>query len=183
MVEGSAPVSSDSPQVPVAPVAPVAPPPVPPAAPRKPWPSWARPLIGISAFVIVLTVAATAAVIVAGSPAKPNYAAGTPEAAFTDFVDAVQHGDWTTADAMVSTTMRDRGENARTLSSGIAYGTWTVTIESVSGAGNYRTLYVSYEMSVSGGMTSYMNSFSGSVQMVLEPSGWKIGSQLLGQAY
>lgn len=182
MVESTEPVASVEPVTPAAPEAPMT-----PAAPIKPIghapvrsrPGWVKPLIAIAAFVVILTVASTAAVLVVGGPAQSNFAAGTPQAAFQNFVDAAQRSDWVTANSLLSAPLKDRGMDAQSAAGFINVGGMTVSIDSSSGSGDRVTLYVSYQMGSGSVIPPYSAySMSSSVDMVRESDGWKLDSQV-----
>jgi hypothetical protein len=171
VVESTESVTSAEPMAPVPPVA--------PAGPARS--GWLKPLIGIAAFVIVLTVASTAAVLVVGGPGQKAYATGTPEAAFQSFVDAVQNNDWVTANTLVSASMKDRGTDAQTAAGMLTAGGTTVTIESSAGDVSRTTLFVTIQIGSNSGMPlnpSY--TMGSSVDMVREADGWKLDSTVGG---
>jgi hypothetical protein len=171
VVESTEPVASVEPVSPAAPIAPIG------AAPVRSRPGWVKPLIAIAAFVVVLTVASTAAVLVVGGPGPSNYAAGTPQAAFQNFVDATQRSDWVTANSLLSASMKDRGMDAQSAAGFLNVSGTTVSIESSSGDANRMTLYFSYGSSA--GMPPYSAyGMSSSVDMVRESDGWKLDSQV-----
>ena len=100
MVEGTESAPSGESVTPAAPIVPMTPEErVAPIVPARS--GWIKPLIAIAAFVVVLTAASTAAVLVVGGPAQSNYASGTPQAAFQSFVDAAQRSDWATANSLL----------------------------------------------------------------------------------
>jgi hypothetical protein len=139
---------------------------------------WIKPLIAIAVFVVVLTVASTAAVLVAGGPAQSSFAAGTPQAAFLNFADAVQRNDWATAGGLLSTGLKDRGIDAQS-AAGYLTGGGTVSIESSFGDDSRTTLSLNYQMGTGSAIppySAYSTSFT--VDMVRESDGWKLDSQV-----
>ena len=168
MVESTEPVASVEPAAPWAPIKP---------APVRSRPGWVKPLIAIAAFVVVLTVASTAAVLVAGGPAQHNYASGTPQAAFQSFVDAAQQNDWATANSLLSASMKDRGMDAQSTAGFLTVSGTTVSIESSSGDANRMTLHFSYGSSA-GMPPNTVYWMVSSVDMVRESDGWKLDSQV-----
>jgi len=131
--------------------------------------------IGTAAGVLWLT----AAVLVVGGPAQSNFAAGTPQAAFQNFVDAAQRSDWVTANSLLSAPLKDRGMDAQSAAGFINVGGMTVSIDSSSGSGDRVTLYVSYQMGSGSVIPPYSAySMSSSVDMVRESDGWKLDSQV-----
>lgn len=147
----------------------------------KPGSGWLRPLLAVGAFVVVLALVSTAAVVFIGGPKEVTYPAGSPEAAFQDFVQAARKGDWTTADDLVSLNLKAQGLTAEA-----AAGYWnltdvTVSIRSSTRTGDRATLGVDYEFRSGSGFGSYTYHTLSSVQMVLEESGWKLDSRLGGR--
>jgi len=178
VVEGTESAPSGEPITPAAPIVPMTPEErVAPIVAARP--GWIRPLVAIAAFVVVLTVASTAAVLVAGGPAQHNYAAGTPQAAFQNFVDAGQRSDWVTANSLLSATLKGRGMDAQSAAGFLNVSGMTVSIDSSSGSGDRVTLYVSYQMGSGSVIPPYSAySMSSSVDMVRETDGWKLDSQV-----
>ena len=174
MVEGTESAPSVEPVSPAAPIAPIV------AAPVRSRPGWVKPLIAIAAFVVVLTVASTAAVLVVGGPGRTNYASGTPQAAFLNFADAVQRNDWATAGGLLSTGLKDRGIDAQSAAGFLNVGGgMTVSIDSSAGSGDRVTLYVSFQMGTGSVIPPYSAyGMSSSVDMVRESDGWKLDSQV-----
>jgi len=144
----------------------------------KPGSGWLRPLIAVAAFVIALAVASTAAVVFVGGPKEVTYPAGSPEAAFQDFVQAARRGDWAAADDLVSLNLKAKGMSAKAAAGWRSMADVTVSIRSSTRTGDQTTLGVDYEYRSGSGFGSYSHHTLSSVEMVLEESGWKLDSWL-----
>ena len=176
MVEGTESAPSGEPITPAAPIVPMTPEErVAPVVPARS--DWIKPLIAIAVFVVVLTVASTAAVLVVGGSAQSNFAAGTPQAAFQNFVDAAQRSDWVTANSLLSAPLKGRGMDAQSAAGFLNVSGMTVSIDSSSGDANRMTLYFSYGSSA-GMPPNTVYWMSSSVDMVRESDGWKLDSQV-----
>lgn len=149
-----------------------------PVAPNA---GWLRPLVAIVAFVVVLTVASTAAVLWVGGPRPASYPAGSPQAAFQDFVTAVQNGDWATADGMLSSNQRAQGVTSQMVGGMFSDSGATVSIVSSSGSGDRVTLNVTVQVNSGSWLGSYSYTNATQVVMVQETGGWKVDSQLYGK--
>jgi hypothetical protein len=148
--------------------------------PAAPGSGWLKPLIFVASVMVVLAVASTAAVLLVGGPKQVTYPAGSPEAAFQDFVQAARTGDWATADGLISSDLKARGMDAEA-AAGYTYLTdVTVSIRSSSRTADRATLSVDYQFRSGPGFGSYSYDTLSSVQMVLEADGWKLDSQLGG---
>lgn len=151
-------------------------------APIAPVPSrsgWVKPMVAIAAFAVILTLVSSGAVLLLGGPSPATYPAGTPSAAFQDFVNAAKKGDWATADGLISANLRSQGLTSQSVAGIVATTDVIVSIDSSHQDGSRATLDVTYQFS-SGGVFSNSGLFSGSgVLMVLEPGGWKVDSQLM----
>jgi hypothetical protein len=141
---------------------------------------WLMPMLAIAAFSIVLTVASTAAVIWLGGPSRASYPAGSPEAAFQEFVTAAQNGDWATADTLMSSNMRAQGQSSQPMVAGMLSGGTTVSINSSTRTGNTATLSVSYTYNSGSLFGSSTYTTVGNVSMILGADGWKLDSSLYG---
>ncbi len=145
-------------------------------------PVWLRPLIAISAVVVVLTVVSTAAVLVLGGPRQASYAPGSPEDAFQRFVAAAYAGDYQTADSYLSQRLIDQGTSTRLMVShdyGVG-GNRSWTIDSAQRRGDTATLYVKVETRYQSGLVSTTSSYTTDVQMAFERGGWRVDSSLYG---
>jgi hypothetical protein len=142
---------------------------------------WLKSLVVVAAFMVVLAVASTAAVLVAGGPRQADYPTGTPEAAFQAFVKAVNAGDWTTADGLMSANLKSQGITAQQAGAFVTMGSVSVSIQSSSTTGSQATLSVDYKLDIGAtGLVSSSVDMPSTVRMVLEPGGWKLDSQLGG---
>jgi hypothetical protein len=141
---------------------------------------WLKPLIFVASVMVVLAVISTAAVLLLGGPKEMTYPAGSPEAAFQDFVRAARSGDWTTADGLISADLKARGMDARAVA-GYTYMTdVTVSIKSSTRAADHATLNVDYQFGSNSAFGGYSYDNVSSVVMILEADGWKLDSQLGG---
>lgn len=165
------PGGSDSGRQPAPPV-----PPAPPSLPANSNAGWIRPLVAIAVFTLILTVASAVAVLSPGGPTATTYPPGSPQEAFQRFVAAAKNNDWTTADSLLSSDLKTLGLSPEAIA-GPAQGTGTVSIDGVTFQDSSHVyLNVTYHFSDG---TMMRNDVSGApVLMVLEPGGWKVGSEL-----
>jgi hypothetical protein len=142
---------------------------------------WLRPLVGIAAAMLVLTIVSTAAVMLVGGTARTVvYGAGSPPEAFLKFASAVQAGDYSTADMYLSKRVRQEGLSSIQFG-GPATGrpAGSVSIDSAQVNGDTATLQVSYTFYTSVGFSNTLNGTSQPVQMIREDGGWKVDSELM----
>ena len=142
---------------------------------------WLRPLVGIAAAMLVLTIVSTAAVMLVGGTARTVvYGAGSPQEAFQKFASAVQASDYATADTYLSKRVRQEGLSSSQFG-GPAMGRpdGSVSIESAQVNGDTATLQVTFTFYTSAGFNNNVNGSQQSVQMILEDGGWKVDSELM----
>lgn len=149
-----------------------------PIAPEPSSSGWVRPMVAIAAFVVILTLVSSGAVLWLGGSSQLTYAAGTPEAALQDFVNAAQKGDWTTADRLLSSNLKSQGMASQSVAGLAGQSGVTVSIDSEYRNGSRATLSVSYQSDSSAGLNSPNYVAGSSVDMVLEADGWKVDSPL-----
>lgn len=140
---------------------------------------WLRPLVGIAAAMLVLTIVSTAAVMLVGGAARTVvYGAGTPQEAYLKFASAVQAGDYATADTYLSKSARQQGLSSAQVG-GPAMGrtAGSVSIDSAQVNGDSATLQVTFTFYTSAGFSNNLNGTSQPVQMILEDGGWKVDAQ------
>jgi hypothetical protein len=139
---------------------------------------WLRPLVGIAAAMIILTIVSTAAVMVVGGAARtPDYGAGTPQDAFIKFASAVQAGDYATADTYLSSRLRQNGVSSLQFGgpeTGMPAASVAIASQQING--DMATLQVAFKYMSS---RNAANPAGQSVQMVREGGGWKVDSQLM----
>ena len=148
--------------------------------PVAPGSGWLKPLLFVASVMVVLAVVSTAAALLLGGPKEITYPTGSPEAAFQLFVRAARSGDWTTADGLISSDLKNRGMDARA-AAGYTYLTdVAVSIKSSTRTGDLATLNVDYRFGSSSAFGGYSYDTVSNVVMVLEADGWKLDSQLGG---
>lgn len=148
--------------------------------PVEPGSGWLKPLTFVASVMVVLAVVATAAVLLLGGPKEITYPAGSPEAAFQDFVRAARAGDWTTADGLISLDLKGQGMTAESAAGYTSLTDVTVSIKSSTRIGDQATLTVDYQFGSRSVLGGYSYDTVSSVVMVLESDGWKLDSRLGG---
>jgi hypothetical protein len=148
-----------------------------PARPRTDR-SWLAPLATIAALFVVLTIATTAAVVVAG-PSKQSPAAGLstgPGAAVQSWAAAMEAGDFATADTYLSSNVKSRGMTSQFMLLG--QDLVSLSVGSVSINGTSATVEINFTTSSESDTTNFAT-----VPMVQEGGGWKIDDTILQSLY
>jgi hypothetical protein len=139
--------------------------------------------------MVVLMGVSTAAVLTAGGTeapsngpsyvagSNPNFAVGSPEAAYLSYVAAIQAGDYDTADAMLSSRALAAGEDSTTLGTEDFMGSFAPTISVSEVDGDTATLYVTLQLAMGDQAGAPTFSVDVTVHLVREEGVWKIDSE------
>ena len=173
-VESAVPTSS--PAVPPA----FAPPPPPPPSSPRPNRRWLRPLAGTALMCLVLTVVASAVVLVPGGGPKTS-PAGSPEAVVRAWWQAEQAGNQTLADSYLTARALQDGDVEMF---GLMPGDQlSLTIQSSSIQGDRATVHTTMSMTGASDLPGFSADLPMDFTLLNDGGSWKIDSIGPGPTY